>query len=91
MSTDQNSKLKCGICGASFATNQDKEDHLRLHCVVCERLFESREALLAHVKGAHATEAATAVFWDLAAHKNDDDDSAPDERDRAEYVREHSE
>ena len=91
MSTDQSSKLNCSICGSAFPTTQQKEDHLRLHCVVCQGLFESREALLAHMKAAHATEAATAVFWDVAPAREDDDDLSPDERDRAEYVREHPE
>ena len=91
MSTDQTSKLTCSICGAAFVTKQQKEDHLRLHCVVCQELFELREALLAHMRDVHGTEASTAVFWNIAPPKDDDDDLSPDERDRAEYVREHPE
>jgi hypothetical protein len=52
----------CRICGASFPTRQEKEQHLRLHCVLCEVLFESRDTLFDHVKDRHPNEGG-GVVW----------------------------
>ena len=91
MIADHSPSFECSLCRTSFSTGHQKEDHLRLHCVICKALLESREALLAHVRDSHSTEAATAVFWDIPPLKGNDDDVTPDERDRDEYVREHLE
>jgi hypothetical protein len=68
--------LPCGICGVSFPTKQEKELHLRLHCVLCKVLSESRNQLLDHMKDSHQIEAG-AVFWPLdglKANSADGDD-----------------
>lgn len=57
--------LTCRMCGVSSPTREEKERHLRLHCVVCGVLFESREGLPEHMKGRHPREATGAVFWQL--------------------------
>jgi hypothetical protein len=53
---------QCSVCGVSFPTTQEKEAHLRLHCVLCKVLYESRDKLLDHMKDSHPAEGG-AVFW----------------------------
>ena len=85
--------LQCGLCGDWFPTIQDKERHLRLHCVVCKMLFESRYQLFGHMKDAHQAEAGGAVFWPLdgrtASSPGADGEPSEDDVDMIEYMREH--
>ena len=79
---------RCSICGVSFPTKLDKEQHLRLHCVLCEALLESRSVLIDHMKDSHQIEG-DAVFWPPAvvkANSADEDDGewSEDELDRME-------
>ena len=92
MKNDQNARLNCPLCEFPFPTLKDKEDHLRLHCIICNLLFESKDILQNHMTKFHSDEAASGLFWEIRPSTNsEDDDLSPDERDRAEYVREHPE
>jgi hypothetical protein len=59
---NEEARVLCSTCGASFPTKQEKENHLRLHCALCRVLCGSREQLFDHMKEVHEIEAG-AVFW----------------------------
>lgn len=86
--------LQCGICEVSFRTKQEKEEHLRLHCILCKVLCASRNELIDHMRDKHYVEAG-AAFWPLhtptSSSVGEDDGLSKDERDFIEYKREHSE
>jgi hypothetical protein len=85
-----------------FPTTEKKQQHLRLHCVICKALFESRDGLLDHMKERHSAEAAGPAFWNGVAGSGgdevawpcatapDEDGLSEDERDLLKYWREHS-
>jgi len=81
-------RLYCGECDVAFQTAHDKEQHLRLHCVLCRLLCDSRDELLVHVTNSHPDERlGGAVLWELPAPKkntDDDEEFTDDELDRME-------
>ena len=58
-------QLRCSTCGVSFQLKKQKEEHLRLHCIVCNELQGSRDELLSHMKESHRAEAGT-LYWPLS-------------------------
>jgi len=69
------SNRTCRICGVALATGVEKQQHLRLHCVVCCALLDSRERLLEHMRIAHAVrieDGAVSPFWEITHSRHAD-------------------
>ena len=77
------------MCGVSFGSREEKEEHLRLHCVICKILFESRDELFGHIKENHPAGPSGGVFWELERRAEESEEGlSEDELDLIEYCRE---